>query len=244
MARKVVGSMSEWSGMFADMHRQIGDGSLTLEQMVEMVSYHRNPFRDLASRIEAQVERQRIIYKNAFSRSVLDGFDLDFDKIQVLGFTPEFNRVLVVAGGFISNNLAFEACSRRFACWRWTENLDEAVVYNDRNADKGGYAILFRDRQEADEELKSFSADRLKEMRILGPTLLERQWYELVYCDETGEHLDVSNVTLCAGSRDAHGCVPTVYWHSDLLEVDWSRSDYGDEDVRSRAAVPCPPKAD
>ena len=41
--KQVVGSMSDWSGVLKDFFRQIGDGSLTLEQVTATVE-HRNPF--------------------------------------------------------------------------------------------------------------------------------------------------------------------------------------------------------
>lgn len=243
MKREIVGSASEWFGVLGDMYRQFDDGSLTLKHMIEMVSYHRNPFEDLAYRINSQVGRQRIIYKNVFPKSVLDGFNLDFGKIQISHFTPEFNRVIVIAGGFVSNNLAFEACLRRFPCWRWTEDLDKVFTENDRDASNYGYAVLFRDRQEADEELKNLSANQLKEKGILGPTLLERQWHEIVYYDETGEHLDLKNWTLCSGSRSSDGIVPCVSWHDDELAVSWHYPLGRHDRLRSRVAVPCLPKA-
>lgn len=235
--------MSDWSGMLKDQFRQIGDGSWTLENQMDVFSRRRNPFESLAERIKTQVERQRIIYKNVFPKSILDGFDLDFEKFQITGFTPESNRVLVIAGGFVSNNQAFEANSRRFPCWRYTEDLDQAIIRNDRDASKGGYIVFFRDRQEADEELKNLSADALEEQGISGITLLERQWYELIYFDEKAEHLDIHNWTLCAGSRSSGDSVPNAVWNDDKFRVDWNDSDYRYDGLRARAAVPCLPRA-
>lgn len=43
MARPVVGSMSEWSGMLSDLLRQIGDGSLRRRHLQRLLE-HRDPF--------------------------------------------------------------------------------------------------------------------------------------------------------------------------------------------------------
>jgi hypothetical protein len=61
----------------------------------------------------------------------------------------------------------------------------------------------------------------------------------LKYFDETKQHLDVKNVTLCAGSRDADGGVPDVDWGGGgvKLHVDWYSVGSADPSLRARAAV-------
>ncbi|KKT39348.1 MAG: hypothetical protein UW28_C0036G0014, partial [Parcubacteria group bacterium GW2011_GWA2_44_13] len=39
--------------------------------------------------------------------------------------------------------------------------------------------------------------------------------YEAKYFKETGKHLDISNWTLCSGSRYSDGGVPVVGWYGD-----------------------------
>ena len=242
MAREVVGSMSDWSGVLKDELRQINDGSLTLKQLTA-VTEHRNPFEDLASRIKTQIKRQRICCKKYFPKEVLCGLDLDFDKVKIQNYNSGLDRLLIIPRGFTSN-LGFDACARQFPAWRYADDLDKAVPRNDRNACNDSYAVWFRDRQEADEELKNLSANQLVEQGILGITLPERLWYEIVYWDETGEHLDISNWTLCSGSRDVDGAVPGVSWSVGKLGVAWHYADYHYGHLRARAAVPCLPKAD
>lgn len=91
--------------------------------------------------------------------------------------------------------------------------------------------------READEDLKNKSANDLEKEGIPGITLRERLLYELAYFNKTGQHLDVKNVTLCAGSRDSGGRVPRVRWGSDELYVRWYAPGSRGDDLRSRRAV-------
>ena len=109
-------------------------------------------------------------------------------------------------------NRVFEICKAKFPSWRSHEDLDAAIPTNDRDPRNGSYAILCRNRQEADEELKSLSAQDLTEQKISTMTALERVIFELKWFDETGDHLDKVNVTLCAGSRSSDGSVPCARW--------------------------------
>ncbi|MDP3901734.1 MAG: hypothetical protein Q8Q37_02030 [bacterium] len=100
------------------------------------------------------------------------------------------------------------------------------------------YAIWARDRVEADEELKNLSANDIKKRGINTLNLQERLLYELKYFLETnGQHLDVMNWTLCAGSRDTAGDVPGVCWNDDRLEVSWSDPVDAEDGPRARQAV-------
>jgi len=171
------------------------------------------------------------------------GLGPDLSGVKILEHQSGFDRLLIIAKGLTANQ-AYDVCTKHFPCWRYADDLDKAVPNNDRDSANGAYAVWFRNRQEADEELKGLSADRLKEKGILGITLLERLLYELKYWDEANNHLDISNWTLCAGSRDADGSVPSMHWHDDELKVDWSYAYFHDDRLRSRAAVPCLPKAD
>ena len=169
--------------------------------------------------------------------------ELDFSSLKIPEEQPGFKRLIIVAKGLTMNQV-YDVCAKNFPSSRYTNDLDTAIASNDRDPNKDSYAVWFRDRKEADEELKDLSADKLAEKQILGITLLERLLYELKYWDETDEHLDISNWTLCAGSRHADGYVPYVYWDSGRFGVRWYGCSAHDDYLRSRAAVPCLPKAD
>lgn len=170
------------------------------------------------------------------------GLELDFSSLKIPEQQPGFERLIIVVQGLTLNQV-YNVCAKNFSCWRYVDDLDKAITLNDRNSGKDSYAVWFRDRKEADEELKNLFADQLAEKRIPGITLLERLFYELKYWDETNEHLDISNWTLCAGSRGVDGRVPYVGWSRGGLEVHWSYSDGRNDDLRSRATVSCLPKA-
>ena len=91
--------------------------------------------------------------------------------------------------------------------------------------------------QEADEDLKNKSANDLEQEGISGITLRERLLYELGYFNKTRQHLDIENITLCSGSRDADGHVPCVDWSSGKLYVGWHNPSYRHDFLRSRRAV-------
>ncbi|KKT39089.1 MAG: hypothetical protein UW28_C0040G0008, partial [Parcubacteria group bacterium GW2011_GWA2_44_13] len=63
--------------------------------------------------------------------------------------------------------------------------------------------------------------------------------YEAKYFKETGKHLDISNWTLCSGSRYSDGGVPCVRWDSHYSEMGVDGADpsgaYGG--LRSRQTV-------
>lgn len=224
MKREVVGSMSEWAGILKDLFRQFEDGSLTLEQ-VKMFGKHQNPFEVLSS-----IQEWQGFYKKYF------GMSADFSTVSIPEHRAGFDRLIIVAKGLTLNRV-YNVCAEHFSCWRYADDLDEAIPTNDRTAIQP-YAVWFRDCREADEELKNLSADQLAEKRIPGITLLERMLYELKRWDETGEHLDLENVTLCTGSRGVDRGVPRACWRGGGFRVGWRCSSRSRSLLRSRAAVP------
>lgn len=162
---------------------------------------------------------------------------LDLSQVQIPQQQPSFTRLIVVAQGLTPNRV-FEVCQQHFSCWRYTEDLDETTKGRNDREPVEHYAIWVRDRQEADEELNNLSAKQLKEKNVQGIVLLERLLLELKYWDETNQHLDVDNVTLCAGSRDSDGLVPSVAWYDiGRLEVREFFPRNTSPTIRARAVV-------
>ena len=185
---------------------------------------------------ETLLDWQRFYNKYFFNQ------DKDFSGLRIPERREGFNRLIVVAEGMTSGRI-FVRMNERMPAWKYWQNLD--VIISDRKADHD-YAIWVRDREEADEELKNKSANGLKKEGISGITLEERLLYELKFFEETCKHLDMDNVTLCAGSRDPDGGVPSVHWLSDEVDVDWHGAgvdvgwyspDYRGDRIRARAAV-------
>jgi len=152
------------------------------------------------------------------------GSTRDFSKVKIPERTAkqaiEFTRLIIVTGG-LTRNQVYEACGKQFPCYKYADDLDQAVPTNERDPKKGSYAIWVRDTVEADEVHQNKSVDMVTKEKLATETLLERMLHELKYFAETGKHLDVSNVTLCSGSRDSDGHVPRAYWNDGKFQVDW-----------------------
>ena len=160
--------------------------------------------------------------------------ETDFSQISTPEKQEGFERLLILAKGMKAQQL-FDKCKELFLTWKYTEkDLD---VTSDRNADEGAYAIWVREVQEADEQLKNLSANNIKEKNITAETLEERLLDEIKYFKQTGKHLDVENVTLCAGSHDSDGNVPGVDFHGGAVYVLRDGSDVHVGRLRARQAV-------
>lgn len=147
-----------------------------------------------------------------------------------------FTRLIVVLKG-LTMNAVYAACEKQFPCWRYADDLDADIPVNSRMP-VSSYAIWVRDRVEADEEFADLSANDLAPTGHKGTVLLERMLYELKFFDETGgSHLDLKNLTLCTGSRDADGDVPRAHWRGGEFRVDWATPRYRDPSLRSREVV-------
>ena len=124
----------------------------------------------------------------------------------------------------------------------------KVYVYDEANLDKNfpppteKTTRSFKKNVEADEEQKNKSYYDLEREGIVKDciALRERLLMELQCFQETGDHLDIENVTLCAGSRDLGGSVPRVGWYPDLLSevrVGWDRPGDAGDRLRARVAV-------
>lgn len=162
-------------------------------------------------------------------------FDLTVDVGEAL-LPPKrqgFDWLLLVPSNMTLNR-AWSKCQERFKkSWSYYsydgDDLDRAVPTNERDPSQGTYIIRLRDRVEADVEWKKISANDIANKKISTNTLLERLLLELWYYWETrGNHLDVSNWTLCSGSRDSNGGIPGVSSAGDFPGDGW----YGDGEFR------------
>jgi hypothetical protein len=143
-------------------------------------------------------------------------------------------RTIVVIPG-VTNNRVFDACTKSFKTWRYESDLDtfrDVVKRPD-----GPYVIWVRDVIEADEDMKSKSANDIEAAGTNTLTLTERILLELKYFDETGKHLDIDNWTLCAGSRYSDGRVPRCGWVGGEFRVHWADVDYSYPGLSARVAV-------
>jgi hypothetical protein len=151
----------------------------------------------------------------------LFGFKIDLSGLPLPGRKNSFDLLIIVAQGITPQRL-YNKCTELFFCWKWTNDDLDKIVQSERTARDGTYAVWFRRRIEADEDLRDFSAVDLQKRRIPGITLEERFLMELKYFKETGNHLDIRGITLCSGSHYVGGRIPGVHWDlSDGLGVGW-----------------------
>ncbi|MEK7565316.1 MAG: hypothetical protein AAB501_03725 [Patescibacteria group bacterium] len=181
-------------------------------QVLDTVSYWRNFYKDFC------------------------GLDVDFSKAKVSDLQGDFTRVLGIPQGLTPNRM-YEACEKHFPCWHYTDDLDKATAGLNERESAESYFVRVRDRVEADEEFRNTSADAIKGNGIKTETLLERLVHEGVFYHETGEHLDIQNWTLCAGSRNTHGFVPHVSWRDGKMFVYWCDPQNAGDGLRARAVV-------
>lgn len=141
------------------------------------------------------------------------GLTTDLSGIRIPAKKDGFDRLIVVAKG-MSINLVYETGKKNFGSWKWCgdEDLESQMQESERGLVKESYAFWVRDNQEADEDLKNWSAQMIanSKEKIDTENLLERLLHGFKYWSETRNHLDISTITLCASSRCVDGYVPFV----------------------------------
>lgn len=190
---------------------------------------------------------QKFVFGNALP-------DLDWQKTyDTLGMSAEYAEAIKTLGVHENPNLWVVPAVKGVTCnkvvaalrsldgiYTYVDDLNKDVPTNDRDPNRdGSYAISFLRTIEADEENKNKSANVLAQGGHKGITLLERLLMELGYFLTTGQHLDVKNITLCAGSRDSDGNVPGVYGSSGArgVYVGCCSSGHAGGSLRSRSVV-------
>ncbi|MBU1202509.1 hypothetical protein KKH39_00465 [Patescibacteria group bacterium] len=225
--KQVIGSLpGKVLGLLADLMHKLRHGVITVREL-ELFLQRQDPFAitDIGGEWEE-------FYRKYFRLVV------DFYGVTIALNPGDFDRVIFIPKGLKLNDV-LEAIRKQFPAWSHEDNLDKDIVENIRQSDKS-YAIRLRERVEADEELKSLSANQLKQQGVNAITLLERLVLELKYWSETGQHLDVSNITMCAGSYDRDGGVLGVRWDADggrLHIIDWFSPNGAGGIVRARQVI-------
>lgn len=174
-------------------------------------------------------------WQNFYFETGLSSTPVDFSGITIPEKREGFDRLIIVLEG-MTPNMVMAKLKKLMPTWQYYSDLDGAVTHNDRVADHS-YAIWVRNRVEADEEHKNKSANVLAEEKVSGITLLERMILELKYFKETGEHLDLINVTLCTGSRYADGGVLLADWRDGKFRVGFYFPVGSDDGIRVREVV-------
>lgn len=225
----VVEGSSVTASQLKDLFRQIEDGSLRSHHIQALLE-HRNPF-NLSMDKDSQLSSWRYFFAEIFS------IQLDIESLVVPKHEIGFERLIVIPTGLTIEQV-FNACRGKFSTYSDYEDSHDKINQHDRYS-QDTYVVWVRERREADEELSDKSAQNLVEEKVRGITILERLLYELKFFDETGNHLDVQNATLCSGSRDSNGEVPQIGWYPDEEEfrIDTVSFDEEDYDLRSREVI-------
>ena len=224
MKKNQVGSSSnEMFDLQIDLLTKLKSGSIIVPEL-KLFLQRKNPFA-----INTIQEEWQEFYRKYFRMTV------DFTEVAIPENLGDFERVIFIPQGLTYTDIV-KVLKKKFKVWFYTEKLDKDIKDDVRTSDKA-YAVRLRERMEADEEWKNTSANQLKKQSINTMTLMERLILELKYYDETGEHLDINNVTLCAGSRSSGGSVPRVDWLGVQLRVRWCHPGFAHVRLRAREAV-------
>jgi hypothetical protein len=224
MVRKVVGSMSDWSGVLKDLFRKIEDGSITLSQL-KSFNDHVNPFSP-----DNSLEAWQNLYRDFF------GIKVDLSTLQIPARKEGFDRLIVVAKG-ITPQIILDQCRKLFPYEiSKVDGINLGKVKSARTSEEM-YAVWFRDETEPDQDLRGFSDNDLKDRNVQGITLEERLLFELKYFIETSRHLDVGSVTLCTGSHESNGNVAIVYCRDRRVMIGTQSPFCGQTFEGSRQAV-------
>ena len=166
------------------------------------------------------------------------------EAIKKLAFSPENPNLWVVpmVQGITCNRVVEAFRREEVQVYTCANDLDATMKHHDRDAKNGRYIIGFLRAVEADEENKNKSANTLASMNHKGITLPERLVLGFGYYVATNEHLDMTNITLCSGSRHSDGNVPRVYWRSAFRSVcvGWCNPDRCIGSIRSRSVISLP----
>jgi hypothetical protein len=169
------------------------------------------------------------------------GIEIDLSSVPVPEKKAGFDRLIVIARGICLNRVWNAHKGREIQTWQWWSGPIEKVMQkSERGIVKSSYAFWVRNGQEGDAEMMNLSAEMIAESadKIEVETILERLVHGLKYFDETGQHLDVKSVTLCARSRFADGDVPSVYRDYDgRVCVNGYNPSGRDSCLRARQAV-------
>ncbi len=173
-------------------------------------------------------------WKKFYSEAL--GIDVDLSGL-VIPTKPDGDWWLIVVMPGITYSHVIAKLRALFNVWTYVDDLDKVIdmTKEQRRATDASYAVWVRATMEADPENANKSANDLAGTPQI--TLMERLLLEGVYFKRTGKHLDIDNITLCAGSRRSDGYVPDTYWDADGDElcVDWYSVGYRFDDLRSRS---------
>jgi hypothetical protein len=224
----VVAGSSVSASQLKDLFRQIEDGSINGKRL-QLILDHQNPWDKLSNL------NWGAVYEKLGLAKEFEAFRSNVVEREGLWAVPVLQGVTCnqVVAAMKALDVQFYLC---------VDDLDKAVVANNRDPQNGSYVVHFCRTVEADPELANRSTKDLAADGTKGITLLERLLLELAcFLATGGEHLDVENITLCSGSRNSGGGVPSVDWCAGGRKVCvsiWCDPDCRRVNLRTRSVVP------
>jgi len=233
MKKQMVGNVpGNVLDMLADLSLKIQNGTMTPKQL-EMFLKGQNPFENLDYSIILN-DWEKFFYK-------IHGLKVDFAGVRIPEADDNAFPWFSCSPENFSTERAFSGGKKLYNKWKWTdESLDDVLDLSfGRDSQKDPYIVRFHANWEADKALKNLSADIIAEKKINTATLKERILLGDFLYWKYKRHLDVKNITLCAGSRGSDRLVPYVCWAPGYLEVrvDWYYSSSAYSVLRARKVV-------
>ncbi len=141
-------------------------------------------------------------YKDEFEK------EIDFREV-IIPPKPKGNyRLLFIAKG-LTPSVVFMVWKFKKASYVYGKTIDSKIA-SGRCAVES-YAIWAKDTREPDANFLGKSVNETDPNMRNGITLLERMILESKFFAETGEHLDINGITMCSGTKDNDGNIPSVY---------------------------------
>ncbi len=171
--------------------------------------------------------------------------DVDLSDVKIPAYDYYFEWIIIIAKEVTLDKL-FEVLKNKMAVSSTVKIEDFLIndeLVNSRDPKNGNYAIRCHKNVEADYELSLLEPNYFRRKKNIAKhriTLLERLIMELVYFDETGQHLDNYNYSLCIGSRfSKSGNTILVGFNLDKLDI--MPTPANENDGFTRAVKTCEP---
>jgi hypothetical protein len=156
--------------------------------------------------------------QQAFMQRIYDQYFPEMNVI-VPVLVDIFGKVGIYVAKGLTCDMVYVAMERHFKkVWKWCSRSIDAQLDMTREARKasdGSYLVQVANGVEPDSQYLGKSTNQVDPNGTIGITLLERMLLELMYHEQTRQHLDVRGATFCSGSRYLVGRVPGVCLGSD-----------------------------
>ena len=211
------------SGLLADLR----DGNIT--------NVDRDEFRKILGLIPKDQAMDYLIWWRSFYRK--EGIEINIDSFEIPKKSEGHWRLIVVAPGMTYERV-IKVMRKKFKV-SFHCNFDPVIDLNreQRRAIDEPYAVWVKGCTEADSNLKNKAACDLLGVNMSLITFLERCLLEIIFFSfiSVGNHLDIQNKTLCAGSHYLNeAAIPDFGFEGGQVCISWTGAAYNGDKVRCR----------